>query len=193
MSSRDWFDGAIDLTGEPLMPPPPVNGTSHHPPPAAPSRDLTAELDSVPWFAAYDRPSVEAYLAALDDEKVRLEADIADAERRTAIAQQALAARAAELEAGLGAVVLAARAELERIEREQDVAVAAIRAEAEAEAERIRAAARLEAGTVRDASAALASLATDRPAPPERPSFTAPSSIPLTRPPDTNGGRPDAG
>ena len=57
-----------------------------------------------------------------------------------------------------GAVVLAARSELERIDREQQESVAAIRAEAEAEAARIREAARQEAETVRDAASSLGAL-----------------------------------
>ena len=61
------------------------------------------------------------------------------------------------LEAGLGAVVVAARAELARIDRERDEAVAAIRAEAEQEAARVREAAREEAATVRGAAASLSS------------------------------------
>ena len=91
--------------------------------------------------------------------------------------RQRLAARTAELEAGLGAVVLAARAELDRIEREQDEAVAAIRAEAEAEATRIREAARLEVQVVREASASLSALARPQPRLPIWWSRTAPSTI----------------
>jgi hypothetical protein len=149
------------------------------------------ELDGVQWFPAYDRATVERYLDSLDDERVRLEAEIADAERRTREAQQALAARTAEVEAALGAVVLAARAELDRIEREQDAAVAAIRAEAQAEASRIRDAARLEAAKVHDAASSLTTLSrhdTDVAVSPERP---------VTPPPHgtttNHGGWTDAG
>ncbi len=110
------------------------------------------------WTPAYDRATVERYLETLDAERSRLEAEIADAERRTVVAREALATRTAELEAALGAVVLAARSELDRIEREQQEAVAAIRADAEAEAARIREAAREEAETVRRAAASLGSL-----------------------------------
>jgi hypothetical protein len=123
-------------------------------PPGSP----TADLGGLEWYPAYDRASVERYLESLDAERARLQAEIVEAERRTATAKEALAARTAQLEAALGAVVLAARAELDRIERDQQEAVAAIRAEAEAEAARIRQAARLEAETVRDAASSLSSL-----------------------------------
>lgn len=113
------------------------------------------ELDGIEWFPSYDRDSVERHLRELDAERDRLKAEIADAERRTAEAEATLAERNAELEAGLGAVVVAARTELARIDRERDEAVAAIRAEAEAEAARIREAARTEASTVRGAASSL--------------------------------------
>jgi len=147
------------------------------------------ELDGVTWFPAYDRATVERYLESLDEERARLEVEIADAERRHVDAQQALAARTAEVEAALGAVVLAARAELDRIEREEDEAVAAIRAEAQAEATRIREAARLEAAKVHDAASSLATLS--------RPDGAVSSEHPVTPPVhDTTpkqGGWTDAG
>lgn len=118
------------------------------------------ELDGIEWFPSYDRESVEQHLRDLDQERLRLEDQIAEAERRTAAAEEALAARTAELEAGLGAVVLAARSELARIDRERDEAIAAIEAEAEAEAARIREAARHEAETVRGAASSLSAAVT---------------------------------
>ena len=154
MTSDQPLDETIDLTG-PVATPRingngSANGNGHAP--AAP-----AGLDGVTWAPAYDRASVERYLESLDAERARLESEIADADRRTVAAREALTARTSELEAALGAVVLAARSELARIEREQQETVAAIRADAEAEAARIREAARLEAATVRDAATALGS------------------------------------
>ena len=172
MTSEEPLDRTIDLTNDAgSVRPMPVNGNgSSNGHGSVNGNGSTAsalaamssgrdELDGVTWFPAYDRATVERYLESLDDERARLEAEIADAERRTVEAQEALAARTAEVEAALGAVVLAARAELDRIEREQDAAVAAIRAEAEAEAARIREAARLEAAKVHDAASSIATLA----------------------------------
>ncbi len=117
-------------------------------------RQMTSggELDGIDWHPSYDRDSVERHLV----ERARLNEEIADAERRTVEAETALAERTAQLEAGLGAVVVAARTELARIDRERDEAVAAIRAEAETEAARIREAAHTEASTVRGAASSLA-------------------------------------
>ena len=156
MSSEPPIDGVIDLSGGPSSAPLRVNGNS------APAAMVSApgdELHAVSWYPSYDRATVERYLASLDAERARLEAEIAAAERRTAAAQAAVAARNAELETGLGAVVLAAQSEVNRIEQEQAAAVAAIRAEADAEAARIREAARMEVQVVRDASASLSALA----------------------------------
>lgn len=138
------------------------------------------ELDGIEWFPSYDRESVEQHLRDLDQERLRLEDQIAEAERRTAAAEEALAARTAELEAGLGAVVLAARSELARIDRERDEAIAAIEAEAEAEAARIREAARHEAETVRGAASSLSGLAPG-------PSDAAVPSAPRLTPPTVTG------
>jgi len=161
--------------------------------------DPFAELDALNWFPSYDRESVERHLRELDAEQARLEAQIAEAERRTSAAQQALAARTAELESGLGAVVLAARAELDRIEREQEEAVAAIRAAAEAVAARIRQASRVESDALRNATASLANLrSTSTPAGPGAAAWPPPAS-PVTESaaagwaPPVDGSRTDAG
>jgi hypothetical protein len=164
VTTNEPLDGTIDLTGgaapiRPLR----INGNGA----SADAAHLTVPgaapvgtgLDGVNWFPAYDRASVEGYLDSLDAERARLEAQIADAERRTLAAQEALAERTAEMEAALGAVVLAARSELDRIDREQQETVAAVRAEATAEAARIREAARLEAETVSEAASSLSALA----------------------------------
>ena len=160
MTSDQPRDETIDLTGA-VAPLRPVringngNGSTNGDGQAAAA---PTGIEGVSWTPAYDRATVERYLETLDAERSRLEAEIADAERRTIVAREALATRTAELEAALGAVVLAARSELDRIEREQQEAVAAIRADAEAEAARIREAAREEAETVRRAAASLGSL-----------------------------------
>ena len=163
MNPDEPVDHMIDLThgGVPVRPIR-INGNGAAAEPPQPTMTAagspTADLGGLDWYPAYDRASVERYLESLDVDRARLEAEIADAERRTATAKEALVARTAQLEAALGAVVLAARAELDRIERDQQEAVAAIRAEAEAEAARIREAARLEAETVREASSSLSAL-----------------------------------
>ena len=91
MSFDEPFDGTIDLTGDGALPR--VNGHEHTSGLAAEApRVSRSELDDVPWYPSYDRASVEAYLTSLDEERARLEADIADAEHRTAAAQDALAA-----------------------------------------------------------------------------------------------------
>lgn len=169
MTTEDPIDHTIDLTAaassvRSLR----VNGNAgsngngstngHGPSAPTPAAVASDELAGVEWYPAYDRGSVERYLAVLDADRDRLEREIAGAERRTVASREALAVRTVELEASLGAVVLAARAELDRIEREQEEAVAAIRAEAETEAARIREAARIEADTVREAAASLAAL-----------------------------------
>jgi hypothetical protein len=154
----------IDLTSDPSVDDRPVNGQHLGGPVApthAPGFDTGArdDLDGVNWYPTYDRASVERYLGALDAERDRLRVEIEAAERRAELAQARLAARTADLEARLGAVVLAARAELDRIDQEQSAAVAAIRADAENEAARIREAAEKEAVAVRDAAASLSRLA----------------------------------
>ena len=144
----------------------PVNGTHSEPasipagaPAPAPSPSGPAgALDAVTWHLAYDRESVERYLAALDRERTRLEDEISEAEQRIASADAARTRRTAEQEAGLGAVVSAARAELDRIERERADAVEAIRAEATAEVARIQEAARVEVEAVRAAASSLRDL-----------------------------------
>ena len=152
-------DSTIDLTRGVPAHPIRINGNG------APSATMSAAddgLGGVGWFPSYDRVTVERYLGRLDAERARLEGEIEAADRRTAVARAAIAARTAELEAGLGAVVLAARAEVDRIEQEQAAAVAAIRAEADAEAARIRETARLEAAAVQQAAASLSALVRPR-------------------------------
>lgn len=135
------------------------NGSAVHDTSSKVGSSASSDLDGVDWYPTYERAAVESYLAGLDRERERLQNQIRDAERRTDAAQATMASRTADLEARLGAVVLAARTELDRVDREQTAAVEAIKVEADAEVARIRATARHEADIVRDAATTLSRLA----------------------------------
>jgi hypothetical protein len=144
------------------------NGSGHAAPGAAPEvsggderADASAPtpvagLDEVEWHVSYDRESVDRFLAEVEEEKARLTAAIAAAEAREAEARERLATQKAYNEEQLGALVVSARTELDRVEKEHADAVAAIRAEALEKAARILESARREADAVGDASQSLA-------------------------------------
>lgn len=118
------------------------------------------ELAGVAWRASYDRESVDAYLAAVEAERERLLDEIRFAEERAAAAQEQLRANTTGREARLGALVLAARDEIDRLDREHRAAVAAIRAQAEDEAARLRERAQADAAAVREVVASLSAITT---------------------------------
>jgi hypothetical protein len=106
---------------------------------------VTGPLGAVGWQRSYDRASVERFNAEIEAERVRLEAAIAEAERRIEVARRRDEQRGRLDESALSELVMASKAELDRIESEQRNAVSAIRTAAEAEAARYLELARLEA------------------------------------------------
>lgn len=118
-----------------------------------------AGLGDVDWRQSYDRESVDRYLAAVEVEKARLLAEIRVAEERAAAAQQRQRVSTTERDARLGALVLAARDEIERIDAEHRATVAALRVQAEEEAARIRDRAQADAAAVREVVASMTATA----------------------------------
>lgn len=112
-------------------------------------------LGDVEWQTSYDRESVDRFVAEIETEKARLTEEIAAAQAREASARERLATQQAYNEMQLGALVVSARTELDRIEKQHVDAVTAIRAEALEKAAEILGAARREASAVGDASASL--------------------------------------
>ena len=126
----------------------------------APEADVApiTSLEDVTWRPSYDRESVDRYLAAVEAEKARLLAEIRAAEERTAAAQERYQENAAERDALLGELLLAARAEIDRVDTDHRTTVAAITAAAEEEATRLRDRAQADAAAVRDVVASLTGL-----------------------------------
>ncbi len=104
------------------------------------------------WRRSYDKASVERYLERAEAERRRLEAEIAHALDRIAVAEEWIAARSTRENARLGAVVVAAHRELARARSENAALIARTAAEAEQEAERIVAAAHADAASLKAAS-----------------------------------------
>ena len=103
---------------------------------------------------------MDRYLADVDAERTRLKAQIAAAEARADEARARVERVRAADESQVAALVLATRAELDRIDEEHRTAVDAIRAGALEKAARILEAARAEAATVDSAAAAIARVRT---------------------------------
>lgn len=117
------------------------------------------------WQVSYDLASVDRYLAEIEAERASIERQMEHASERVQRAKKAAERRAAA-EAELGARILAAQEEFERIQQEQREAVDAIRAAAGAEADRVLAAAREEAEAMRAAATiAVRHERTDEPRP----------------------------
>ena len=114
-----------------------------------------AGLEDVDWRPSYDRDSVDRHLAAVEAEKARLLAEIRQAEERAAAAQERCQTSTTEREALLGSLLLAARAEMDRVDTEQRATVTTILSMAEEEAARIRDRAQAHAASVRDVVASL--------------------------------------
>jgi cell division septum initiation protein DivIVA len=115
-------------------------------------------VDDVAWRPSYDRQSVDRYLADVETEKARLLEEIRLAEERVTAAQERGRASTTERDALLGALLLAARAEMERVDTEHRAGVAAIYAAAEEEAAGIRDRAQANATAVREVVASLAAI-----------------------------------
>jgi hypothetical protein len=120
-------------------------------------------LEGVSWRPSYDRESVDRYLAEVEAEKERLLAEIAAAEERAEAAEArcrtGAAEQSTERDALLGTLMMAARAEVDRVDAEHRAVISAIHALAEEEASRIRVQAEADAAAVRDVVASLSSLA----------------------------------
>ena len=119
-------------------------------------------LDDLEWHASYDRESVDRYLAAVEEEKARLLVEIELADERTAAAEArcrvSVTEQSTERDALLGELMLAARAEMERVETEQRAIVSAIHALAEEQAAGITTRAAADAAAVRGVVTALGEL-----------------------------------
>lgn len=124
---------------------------SHHgAPPATP--------DALRWRLSYDRSSVERFLAEVEEERARLQAEIRTVRGRTEAQERALEAREQEALVAIGALALAARQELTRIEAEHRSIITTVQDAAAIESARVLAAAHREADAMRASSASLAGL-----------------------------------
>ncbi|MCU0311583.1 MAG: hypothetical protein MUE36_11670 [Acidimicrobiales bacterium] len=155
-------DGSAETTasvsGNGVAAPPAPEGSDA--PATAPTVDDRAPVvpDDLAWQTTYDRASVEAYLSQVDAERAKLEEQIAAAEARTAAARERADRLKAADESKVAALVLAARAELDRMESEHRAAVDGIRSAALEKAARILEVARAEAATVTGAGATIAGV-----------------------------------
>ncbi len=179
-------------TSDPIEAPRPasMNGSSSpapdpsFAPPSAPADAAAAAvpgLEGVEWQTTYDRASVDRYLADVEAERARLRADIEAAEARAASARARTERQKAADEAQVGALVLATRAEIERIEREHKDAVDAIRSVALEKAARILEVARNEAASVNGATASMSKAVGTDDGPPVE-AADAPSAVAAPRP-----------
>ena len=101
-------------------------------------------MQGVPVTASADAGGPERTFGEIDDERARLEAELASASARVAAANQRLAVREVEMRATLHAELLASKDTLARLEREYEMAIAMVRQAGRDEADRVRAAARKE-------------------------------------------------
>jgi len=117
-------------------------------------------LENVTWKLSYDRASIDRFTTEMEEARASLQAQIDEARARVAAAEAAVAAYRTEAQTQLGAIVLAAHAELAEIEQDHRQLITTIRATAEAEATRLLAAARAEAATMHQTASSLAQPAT---------------------------------
>jgi hypothetical protein len=124
-----------------------------------PSHELPSTTpDDLRWQLSYDRSSVDRFLAEVEGERARLQADIRAARERVGASERAAAAREREGLAAIGALALAAREELTRIEAEHRAIITTIQDAAAIEAARVLAAAHREAEAMCASTASLAGL-----------------------------------
>ena len=123
-------------------------------------------MPPVHWQVAYDRGSVDRFIAEVEAERSRLQGQI-ETTREHLRQARAAAARQEDAQAELAARFLAVQEELETIERQHRISLDAIGAEAAQAAARLLAAARKEAEAMRAAGATVAALR-DRPGQPFR-------------------------
>ncbi len=96
----------------------------------------------IPVTPSADVGAADRSFGEIDDERARLEAELASASARVAAAHQRLAVRDAEMRATLRAELVASKDTLARMEREYEMAIAMVRQAGRDEADRLRAAAR---------------------------------------------------
>lgn len=120
-----------------------------------------ATPDDVRWQLSYDRASVDAFLAEVEIERARLQRDIEAARARTEASGRLVEGRGTDALAELGALVVAARTQLTRIEDEHAAIVETIRRASATEAARVLAAAHREVEAMRASTASLARLVHD--------------------------------
>jgi len=130
------------------------NGNGHHPieglPEVTRSGSLEAYVADV-MASADSGESLAAPVDPLDEERTRLEAELAQARARLLAAQHRAAQLDAEAKAALRAELAASRDVLAAMERDHEARCAEVRAEADAEVERVLADARDEAARIRAA------------------------------------------
>lgn len=119
----------------------------------------TLRVDDLQWQPAYDRVSIERFVAEINTERARLEAEIAEARARLRRAQQTLEKRRSDRASELGDLALGAQRQLAEMERSQRELIEAIQATAENEARRVLEAARTEAARI---GSAVTRLGADR-------------------------------
>ncbi len=114
--------------------------------------------EDLSWKPSFDRASVDAYLAEVEIERARLQAEISAARAAIEASERAVAARQSEAVSELGAAVVAGRSRLAQIEDEHAQIIATISEAAAKESARILAAAYREAAAMRDSTVAFARL-----------------------------------
>jgi uncharacterized membrane protein YqiK len=104
--------------------------------------DMSLNGHAAPAVDSWARPEPDRF----DDERARLEAEIASAKERAAEAKARAAARECEVRVALRAEVVASRGSLAEMKRRHDATITTVRAAAQADVERILAEARRLAG-----------------------------------------------
>ena len=115
-----------------------------------------ATPDDLRWHRSYDRASVDRFLAEVEVERERLQTDIRAVRERVVAQDRVVAEREREGLAAIGALAVAARDELTRIESEHRAIIATIEDAAAIESARVLAAAHREAEAMRASTASLA-------------------------------------
>lgn len=134
---------AIDAGGE----------HEHHHDPAGAAPPVNP--DELSWNISYDRASVDRFLADVEGQRTRLQAEIEAVKRDVAAQRTRANSRVVAVQRELGARVLTTQLELAELETAHHEVMAAIRTAAETEAARVLAAARREVEAMRTATASL--------------------------------------
>ena len=118
-------------------------------------KSMPAGPDELQWRVSYDRESVDRFISEIEVERARLENEIRSARERIERARVGAADRRAQVDAELGALVIAAHKELEEIELQHREILEAIAVGAQ-EAVALLSGAREEAAAMLATAATLA-------------------------------------